>query len=93
MQIRPVTAEEWPAFLRTTEAAFHEDVHADDEEMYGELFEPARSLAALEGDEIVATTGIFTRELTVPGAVMSVAGVSPRSTGASATATPRVTPT
>jgi predicted acetyltransferase len=76
MEIRPVTAGDWPAFLRTTEAAFHEDVHPDDLETFAGLFEPARSLAAFDGADIVATTGIYTRELTVPGAVMSVAGVS-----------------
>jgi GNAT superfamily N-acetyltransferase len=51
-------------------------VHDDDLDMLAELFEPARSLAALDGDAIVATTGIDTRELTVPGAVLRVAGVS-----------------
>jgi predicted acetyltransferase len=76
MDIRPVTAGELPAFLRTTEAAFHEDVDDDDLDMLAELFEPARSLAALDGDAIVATTGIYTRELTVPGAALRVAGVS-----------------
>src|SRR4051812_7343044 len=76
MEIRPVTADEWPAFLRTTEAAFHDDVNPDTLETFGALFEPERSLAACDGDAIVGTTGIYTRELTVPGAVMRVAGVT-----------------
>jgi predicted acetyltransferase len=76
MEIRPVSPAEWPEFLRATEAAFHDDVHADDLETYGALFEPERSLAAFDGDAIAGTTAIFTRELTVPGAVVRAAGVT-----------------
>jgi predicted acetyltransferase len=76
MEIRSVTADEFDLFMRAAEAAFHEDVAEDDSEMWSKVFEPERSLAAFEGPEIVATTAIFTRELTIPGAVMSVAGVT-----------------
>ncbi|MEA2384359.1 MAG: hypothetical protein QOH72_4330 [Solirubrobacteraceae bacterium] len=76
MQIRAVSAGDWPAFLRTTEAAFHEDVHRDDVEALAGLFEPERSLAAFDGPDLVGTTGVYTRELTVPGTVMRVAGVT-----------------
>src|SRR3954447_24041427 len=76
MDIRPVTAAESPAFLRTTEAAFHDDVRSEDLKTFSALFEPERSLAAFDGDAIVGTTGIYTRELTVPGAVVRVAGVT-----------------
>src|SRR3954447_6053553 len=76
MEIRPLTASELEQFLRTTEGAFHEDVHAEDVEMFSELFEPERSLAAFDGDAMVATTGIFTRELTIPGGVLRIPGVT-----------------
>jgi predicted acetyltransferase len=76
MDIRPVTADQAEPFLRTTEAAFHSGFHADDLAMFRSLFEPERSLAAFEGGRIVGTTGIYTRELTIPGAVMPVAGVT-----------------
>jgi predicted acetyltransferase len=76
MEIRPVTAAEAEPFLRTTEAAFHSGFHADDLAMFASLFEPERSLAAVEDGEIVGTTGIYTRELTVPGAVVTAAGVT-----------------
>src|SRR4051794_18157077 len=76
MEIRPVTADEVEPFLRTTEGAFHEDVHPEDVELFSELIEPERTLAAFDGDTMVATAGIFTRELTVPGTVMRVAGVT-----------------
>ena len=71
-----MTADEAPAFLKTAEGAFHEDVHPDEAEMWDKLFEPERSLAAFEGGDIVATTAIFTRELTIPGAVVTAAGVT-----------------
>jgi predicted acetyltransferase len=76
MEIRPISAAEVEPFLRATEGAFHEDVHDEDVEMFSELIEPERTLAAFDGAQMVATTGIFTRELTVPGAAMSVAGVT-----------------
>jgi len=76
MEIRPISAAELEPFLWTTESAFHEDVHPEDLELFSELIEPERTLAAFDGEQMVATTGIFTRELTVPGAVMRVAGVT-----------------
>ena len=76
MEIRALTATELEPFLRTTEGAFHEDAHPEDVEMFSELFEPERSLAAFDGAEMVATTGIFARELTIPGGVMRIPGVT-----------------
>jgi predicted acetyltransferase len=76
MDIRPLTADELEPFLRTTEGAFHEDVHDEDVEVFATLFEPERSLAAFDGDAMVATAGIFTRELTIPGAVLPIPGVT-----------------
>jgi predicted acetyltransferase len=76
VEIRPVSVDEWPAFLHATKAAFNDDVHPDDVEAVGAVFEPARSLAAFDGGAIAGTAAIYTRELTVPGAVRTVAGVA-----------------
>jgi predicted acetyltransferase len=76
MEMRPVTADELAAFVRTTEAAFHEPVREEDVEAWGPVFEPARSIAAFDGASMVATAAAFTRELTIPGALMTVAGVT-----------------
>jgi predicted acetyltransferase len=76
MDIRPATADEAEPFLRTTEGAFHGGFHPDDLAMFASLFEPDHSLVALEDGRMVGTTGIYTRELTIPGTVMSVAGVT-----------------
>jgi predicted acetyltransferase len=76
MDIRPASADEAEPFLRTTEAAFHGGFHPDDLATFGSLFEPERSLTAFDDGQIVGTAGIYTRELTLPGAVMSVAAVT-----------------
>ncbi len=76
MEIRPVNSDEFPAFLRTTEGAFHEDVSDDDVASWAKVFEPERSLAVLEDGAMVATAAALTRELTLPGARMSVACIT-----------------
>jgi len=76
MEIRPATAEEAEPLFRAIGTAFHGDFHPDDLAMFRSLFEPDRSLAAFEGEQIVGTAGIYTRELTIPGGVMSIAGVT-----------------
>lgn len=76
MELRPVTCEELPAFARAGETAFHADVHPEDLAGQAQRFEPERSLAVFDGPDIVATTTIFTRELTIPGAIIPAACVS-----------------
>lgn len=74
--MRPITSDEWPGFWGTIAHSFHQDVrqeHADIEHM---VFEPERSLAVFDADQVVATTGAFSRDLTVPGAVLPAAHVS-----------------
>jgi predicted acetyltransferase len=68
-EIRPITIDEIAAFVRTEHAPFGE--HASDEII--EELRPAiiadldRTLAVLEGDRIVATTGAWAFELSLPG--------------------------
>jgi len=76
MEIRPVSTEEFPAFLRTTQGAFHEDVSDDDVASWAAVFEPERSLAVFDDGTMVATAAALTRELTIPGASMSAACIT-----------------
>ena len=76
MELRPVSAGEEPAFTRACQAAFHDDPQVDDRALTTALFEPARSLAVLDDAAIVATTSAYTRELSVPGAVVDAACVT-----------------
>lgn len=75
--LRPVTEEEWPAFVRAVSAAFGS--HPSDEE-YDEwraVFEIDRTLAAFEGDRIVGNAGAYSLELTLPGeGSVKMAGVT-----------------
>jgi predicted acetyltransferase len=74
--LRPATPEEWPAFSRAM-------LHVFGEEATGPFLESApphaeldRSLGLWDGDRVVATAGIYSRELTVPGAVVPCAGIT-----------------
>ena len=76
IDIRPVRPEDFDVFFRSTERAF--SYHPDPAEIEAErrVFEADRSLAAFDGGEIVGTAGAFSRELTVPGGFLPVAGVT-----------------
>jgi predicted acetyltransferase len=75
-RLRPATVEEWPAFDRAMDAVFaHEPTEPcpDTPPPHAEL---DRSLGLWEGDRVVATSGIYSRTLTVPGAVVPMAGIT-----------------
>lgn len=76
IEIRPVTAEEFDTWARAVDRAFGS--HLRDEELaaYRPIFEPAHSLAAFEGKDIVATTGAFSLVLTIPGGRLPMPGVT-----------------
>ena len=67
LELRPVGAADFPAYLATLRAAFHSSVMEDEAELEQAVFEPARSLAVFDGGAMVATAGVYSRELTVPG--------------------------
>jgi predicted acetyltransferase len=78
MEIRPVTLEEHPAFVRTFFRAMS-FAPPDDEaiERMRADFRPERSLAAFDRDQIVGSADSYLFELTVPGgAQVEVAGVT-----------------
>ena len=77
MEIRQPTLEELPAFIRCTGTAFGEppDAAAIEEALL--VLEPERTLAAFDGDRLVASACAFSFELTLPGAArVPVAAVS-----------------
>src|SRR5262245_19458064 len=75
--IRPIGADEFPAFYAVIEQAFNSS-HQTDAEMRHDLatFEFDRSLAAFDGGDIVGTAGAFTFQMGVPGEIVPVAGVT-----------------
>ena len=76
LETRPISAEEFPAFFKVLVEAFGDEFRDDECEVEALVFEPERSLAVFDEDAIVGTTAIFSRELTVPGAVIPVAAVT-----------------
>ena len=76
-QLRPVTEEEWPAYVRAVETAFGSSPSEDDVAEWRAQTDIDRTLAAFEGDRIVGNAGAFSLELTVPGgATIPMAGVT-----------------
>jgi predicted acetyltransferase len=76
MELRPATREEFDAFSESALWAFHSVYTDEDRERYAKIDEPERSLAWFDEGRIVATTGAFTRALTIPGAVVPCAAVT-----------------
>ncbi|MGY1718333.1 GNAT family N-acetyltransferase [Blastococcus sp. SYSU DS0552] len=75
-RFRPVTPDEWPVFSRAMHDVFADEAPADLVERPSSVAELDRSLALWEGDRVVATAGIYSRTLAVPGALVPCAGVT-----------------
>ena len=76
MELRRATREEFDEFGRAALSAFHQELNDADRERYARIDEPERSLAWFDDGRIVATSGAYTRELSVPGAVVRCAAVT-----------------
>jgi predicted acetyltransferase len=76
MEIETIEAGELEAVLGALHEAFLEDVDPDKVALDAKVLEPERTLVARDGGRIVASAGVVTRELTVPGGPVPVAGVT-----------------
>src|SRR4051812_39294954 len=76
MELRPIRQEELAEFIATTMSSFHRDISDEDRDHYASVYEPDRYVAWFDGGRIVATTGAFTREVTVPGGALRSAAVT-----------------
>ncbi len=66
--IRPIVMSELPQFMRVGEHAFNSNWSSEQLMEWEKLvFEPERSLAAFDGDQIVGTTTAISFDVTVPG--------------------------
>ena len=77
IDLRGITQDQLEQYIRTVEAGFGH--HGTDAEVSGwaSLTEVPRALAAFDGDDMVATAGAFSLEVTVPGArQVKAAGVT-----------------
>jgi predicted acetyltransferase len=75
-QLRPITADEWPEFFRAMHDVFAEETPSPFRDRPTPIAELDRSLSLWDGDRVVATAGIYSRTMTVPGATVPVAGVT-----------------
>jgi predicted acetyltransferase len=75
-RLRPATAEEWGPWLQAMSGAFGETPTEPYLTTPPPVAEMDRSLGLFEGDQVVATSGIYSRELTVPGGVVPCAGIT-----------------
>jgi predicted acetyltransferase len=64
------------AYVDAIGLAFSELVRDRDAELFMKLLEPDRALAAYDGDRIVGTAAAISVDLTVPGGMLPVAGVT-----------------
>lgn len=73
-RLRPFTSDEFDAAFACLSEGFGEDIT----EVEGDrmVFEPERTLGLWDGDRVVATSGIYTRDITIPGAVVPFAAVT-----------------
>jgi predicted acetyltransferase len=74
--LRPITTEEWPVFIRAMFDVFNEELPAHYLDGPPAVAELDRSLGLWDDGRVVATSGIYSRELTVPGAVVPCAGIT-----------------
>ncbi|TQN43942.1 putative acetyltransferase [Blastococcus colisei] len=75
-QLRPASPAEWPDFLQAMTGAFGETPTGPYLDSPSPVAELDRSLGLWEDGRVVATSGIYSRELSVPGAVVPCAGVT-----------------
>jgi predicted acetyltransferase len=73
-EVRPVEADEFPAFLRAMAVGFGFHFADDEVERRQVLFEEGRALAGLDDGRVVGTARSFRTDLTVPGGATVPAG-------------------
>jgi predicted acetyltransferase len=77
LEMRPPTQDEVPAFNRAIGAGFGETISDEEMALWGKVIEPSRYLAVYDAGEMVATSGAWQIEQTLPGLVsVPVAGVT-----------------
>jgi predicted acetyltransferase len=74
--IRAGEAEDWPAVADLIAYAFHDQPTPETRDVEGSVVETERTLLAEDDGTIVAHAGAYTRELTVPGAILPAAHVT-----------------
>jgi predicted acetyltransferase len=76
IDLRAGTADDWDAVSGLLNTAFHNPPESGFRDIEGSVFEPERALLAEDDGALVGHAAAYTRDLTVPGAVVSAAHVT-----------------
>lgn len=76
IQIRTGTLEDFPAICDLLGVVFHEEFDGEAKASEREVFEPGRSLVADDSGAVAGHAQAYSRDLTVPGAVLPAAHIS-----------------
>ena len=76
VEIRTCPPDRFIELLKTAEIGFGEDVSDELIERVRKLSDPERFVCALDGDRFVATGGVFSVRLSVPGGDLAAGGVT-----------------
>jgi predicted acetyltransferase len=76
IRLRAGVADDWDAISTLLGRVFHSSDEEALRAVEGSVFEPERALVAEDGDLIVGHAAAYTRELTVPGAILPTAHVT-----------------
>lgn len=74
--IRAIKEDERSEFRRLMGLAFNFDPKDEGTESFHAILETERTISAFEGEQMVGTTAAFSLDMTVPGAVLPVAGTT-----------------
>ncbi len=74
--LRSGTPEDFDDLFLVLQQAFNDDPDDDEREDERLVYEPDRAILVTAGDRVAGTAGAYTRELTVPGAVLPAAHVT-----------------
>lgn len=76
VSIRVAATDDWDAINRLLNLAFHELDEDEMRQVEGSVYEPDRGLVATDGEAVVGHAAAYTRELSVPGAILPAAHVT-----------------
>ena len=76
VEIRPIAEDEFETWMRAIESAFGGHVSPEDVQNERKVIDPARCLAAFDGDDIVGCASSVVFEMTVPGGTIPTVGIT-----------------
>lgn len=76
LEFRPIEPQEAERYFRSVERAFTGVPTEEEVRLELTLLEPARTIAVFDGSDIVGSTAAYSMEITIPGGVVPMAGVT-----------------